>query len=209
MVVGIKKSIFIGEEDSFSFPYNIIDNLLMKHENGGFFVFKLPTNFYWKSMVHSVKYFLDSGFKGVYLSFQRPYNNMFSLFSQFDIDPRNVYILDLTNIDNDRQNDFSSTNFKDMRSQIFSFLNELNSSKKFVFIDSITTMSLINSDKWVNSFSDFLINTTDEKKSDDIYLIFNVAKELANKKIVRNITSTADAVLDVDSNLLDFSTKLV
>ena len=196
-MVGIKKSIFKGEEDSFSFSYDVIDSLLTDYKKGGFFLFKLPAYSYWKTMVYSAKYLLESGFKGVYFSFQRPYNSMLSIFKQFGTDLRDIYILDLTNIKEDGYSPSSDVN--ELWVQVFSFLNKLNVDKKFVFIDSITTMSLINSEKWIDGFFKFLTEIRNEKKLEDVFFLFNVAKELVNKKIVLDISSLADVVLDMDS----------
>ena len=188
------------DKSSFKTADNLVDKIITNSTKGGLFVFRLPTESYCELNVHSVKYLLDHGCKGVYVSFQRPLKNVSSLFEQFGINKKDVIILDMTR---------ASKNAEEIWGKIRRSLNKFDCKKKFVFIDSITTMDLVKPDFWTDSFSEFLMNITNKKEFDNVILLVNVAKDLINKKIVKNVSSAADGIFNIDRSRSQYSIELI
>ena len=67
--------------------------------------------------------------------------------------------------------------------------------KKFIFIDSITTFALYKPISESLRFSEFLISQVKGKK--DIILILNVAKDLSQKKFIRDVVMRADKTIEI------------
>jgi len=184
---------------SFDAPHRSIDELFTKYNSGGLIVFEHPVDSYWEVNVRSIKSLLDCGCKGVYVSFQRPIKNIHSRFKQFGINPSDVQVLDITKI----------VDVKEISEKIYSYLKRSESDKKFVFIDSITTMELINARSWTDSFLNFLINIRDNDDFDNVIVLINTAKDLSDKKIVKGITSVADGVFSIYNSKSGYSIELV
>lgn len=193
---------------SFKMTNTPIDEIIINPERGGLFVFELPAEYYCKLNIHSVKYLVDHGCKGVYVSFQRPTKNISHLFKQFDINKEDVEILDMTSMSSEKRNT-SSDDAERIWNKILCSLNKLKCNKKFVFIDSITTMALVKSDFWIDSFSNFLMKCIDNEEFNDVIFLVNVAKDLTDKKIVRDVSSAADGVFNVDTSKSGYSVELV
>lgn len=205
----MRESSFKIDDISFKKVNSSIDEIIMEPGRRGLFVFEIPTESYYELSIRSVKYLVDRGCKGVYISFQRPLKNISTWFEHFGINKEDVKILDMTITSSEKERNDSPDDTEKIWDKIHSFLNTLESSKKFVFIDSITTMSLIKSDFWTDSFSNSLMNFIDKEAFNDIIFLVNVAKDLTDKKIVKEISSVANGVFSISSYKSGYSVELV
>jgi len=70
-------------------------------------------------------------------------------------------------------------------------------------------MDLVKPDFWSDSFSESLMDITNKKEFGNVILLVNVAKDLINKKIVKNVSSAADGVFNIDRSRSQYSIELI
>jgi KaiC/GvpD/RAD55 family RecA-like ATPase len=85
----------------------------------------------------------------------------------------------------------------DLVRAIYTSLPKLKGSKKFIFIDSLTTISLYKPLSETMRFSEFLIRTVKKAETESITLIFNVAKDLAQEKFIKDIALHVDEIISL------------
>ncbi len=207
MWYGMWKSNLFEKSSSFDSICGSMDEVFTEN-NSGLFLIELPTESYYETSLFTIKNLLENGFKGIYVSFQRPAKNIYSWFKQFDIDLDKVKVLDGTN-ESENKNEALPKNVERIFDKIHKNLQNVKSNKKFVFIDSITTMALINSDSWSESFSNHLIDLKDNVNFEKIIFLVNVSKDLSEKKLVKNISSYADGFFYIGNSKEGYSIEVV
>ena len=201
------KADFLRENSSFDPVCESIEEVFLRN-NTGLFLIELPTESYCESNLLTIKNLLDNGYQGVYVSFQRPVKNINSWFNEYNLDLNKIKVLDGTNECKNKK-EVSSPNVEDLFDKIYNSLQNIDSDKKFVFIDSLTTMELIKSESWSNNFSEHLINIKDDVDFERIFFIINVSKDLSEKKLVKRVGSHADGLFFIDNSNDGYSVKAV
>lgn len=192
----------------FQFDYNGIEDIKhsinkyidSKKDDKNLVLLKHSSDLYSQSNMISLKILLDKGFKGVFISFQRPLKNLDHWLKQNKINKSKMLILDYSNS--------KDKNVTELYKDIFQLLEEISGDKKFVFIDSLNTMALCNSDLWVDDFTDRLLDNLGQKMFENTLVIVNVAKELSKRSIVKNFASYADGVIDISNPKGKYSADL-
>lgn len=201
------KANFLGGGNSFNKAYKTIEEVYKNNRNG-LFLIELPTESYCETNLFTIKNLLKNGYEGIYVSFQRPAKNIYSWFKKYGIDPNKIKVLDGAN-ERENEKKVLPKSVEKLFNNIYASLKNIDSGKKFVFIDSITTMALINTKVWSYRFSNYLIDikhNADFKKT--IFLV-NVAKDLSEKKLVKNISSYADGFFYIGNSKRGYSIEVV
>jgi archaellum biogenesis ATPase FlaH len=161
-----------------------------------------PTNAYFDANANNVKTLIQNGFEGVYISSQRPFKNVFSLFEEKGIDTSKVLIIDTISAcegASGKKTDCIPISEKKMVDEtvraIYTELSKLKSRKVFIFIDSLTTMALYQPLSEVMRFCEFLMGTVTKQDAKRAVLVFGVAKELAQKKFIQDIALRVDETI--------------
>lgn len=178
----------------------ILNEKLKSQDKGAVVVIETPVENYIDANISSVKSMLDNGFEGIYLSFQRPFKNISSLFEQNGIDLEKLFVFDCASAFNSSEPSYdprcvnldSNLKLEDMVGKVCYSIQKLNSDKRFIFVDSLSTLAIHESFSETLKFSEFLINSVRKKEPDNITFVFNVAKELGNKRYNENINFYAD-----------------
>ena len=178
---------------------------LKKHKEGAVIMMELPAESYFEANSASVKLLTSSGFEGVYVSFHRPFNNIFSLLKQQKINVNKLLFIDVATAfggevqeKNPRCFHISpAIDIDELVRAIYTSISNLKGSNRFVFIDSLTTITLYKPLSEVMRFSEFLVRTVKKHEAGDVVLIINVAKDLAQKKFIRDIAIQVDEVISV------------
>jgi KaiC/GvpD/RAD55 family RecA-like ATPase len=182
-----------------------LERTMKKYVNGAVIMMELPTESYFETSSSSIKALTNGGFEGVYISFQRPFKNIFSLFSDKGIDIEKLLFIDVatslnkgTQIEDPKCVHISeSIDIDELVRAIYTSLPKLKGSKKFIFIDSLTTISLYKPLSETMRFSEFLIRTVRKAETESITLIFNVAKDLAQEKFIKDIALHVDEIISL------------
>ena len=163
-----------------------------------------PADCYFSANLEMIKQLLDQGYKGVYISFQRPFSNVKQLLTDSNIDIDQLSFIDAASAlsgetqitDNHLININEQIAVDDLVRAVYTSLDHLNGEKKFIFIDSLTTITLYKPLSETMRFSEFLVSTV--KKEKNITLFFNVAKDLTQKRFIKDIAFRVDQVIGVD-----------
>jgi archaellum biogenesis ATPase FlaH len=176
----------------------LLETALKKHK---IIMVELPTEDYLSTASVTVKFLVKKGFGGVYISFHRPYKNICSFMKHAKISMSDLYFVDfclacqsehpksknLAHLSNEMKID-------DIVRSVYTHLSNVKSKKKFIFIDSLTTITLYKRLSDIMKLSEFLVRTS---KEENTLLIFNVPKDLAQKKFIRDIAFRADKIIDL------------
>ena len=185
-----------------------IEHAIQIDKHGVIIMIELPINAYFEMNSSTIKLLTDQGFQGIYISFQRPFKNIFSLFESEGIDTSTLLFIDAaTALSGEKQHEdprcvpiSPELDIDELVKAIYLSLPRLKSQKKFIFIDSLTTISLYKPLSQIMRFSEFLMRTVRKENEENVILIFNVAKDLAQKKFIRDVAFHVDQVISVDNN---------
>ncbi len=178
----------------------ILKEKFKSYNQGSVVVIQTPSESYLETNISSVKSMVDNGYEGVYLSFQRPFKNISTIFKKYDIDLDKIFVVDCASVFSNCCQDFnlhcvnvdSGFQIDNIVDSVCKSIRFLKSDKKFVFVDSLSTLALHRSFSETLRFSEFMINKVRRSKSDNVTFIFNVAKELEKKRFIQNIDVYAD-----------------
>ena len=176
---------------------------IKKYRQGATILFELPVENYFFANTVSLKYLTNSDYKGVYISFQRPFKNIYDLFEKHEINNDRVLILDCSNCEKTKSNEennsvnISSFNIDDFGNKIVKALKSLKCKNKFIYIDSLTTVALYKNTSEIKRLTKILTDIINNKDFENVLIVLNVAEDLSKKKFVRDISNYADEVVNV------------
>ena len=177
-----------------------------KYDEGAVILMKSPVETYFEVNVASVKSLIDNGFEGIYISFQRPFKNVSSLFEKQGIDINKLLIIDAATafscVELQEKNPkcvsiTSATDIDELARIIRLAFQRLNSKKRFIFIDSLSTMSLYKSSDETTKFSELLVELVKQYDAGNIILMFNIAEDLSQKQFIKDIVPSVDEIIDL------------
>lgn len=167
--------------------------------NKNVIMMELPTDSYLEAGTSSIKALVDLGYKGVYVSFQRPCSNISSILNGKGIDTKKLIFIDAASPLAEQKTSgncvFISENVEvdELVRAVYTSLGKLDG-KKFIYIDSMSTIALYKPLSETMRLSEFLVRTV---RKENCALVFNVAKDLAQKRFIRDIALKADEVIGV------------
>lgn len=180
--------------------HRVLNERLKLLEKDSVVLIETPAENYLEANISSIKSMVDNGYKGIYLSFQRPFKNISNLFEKENINLNSLYIVDCATAfsESDQETNPRCININpnvkidEMVNIICNSLQNLEEGKRFVFIDSLTTLGLHESFSETLRFPEALINTIKKRKIDDVTFVFNIAKYLTGKRYVENLNVYAN-----------------
>lgn len=164
-----------------------------------------PAENYFCHNSHLIKHLIDHGYSGIYISFQRPFTNVSSRLRSEGIDIDKLKFIDVAAVfsgEHQAQDDHcininEHIEIDDLVRAIYTSLPSLPSEKRFIFIDSLTTIALYKPLSETMRFSEFLVHTV-RNKEQPVTLIFNVVHDLAQKRFIRDVAFRVDHVIRID-----------
>lgn len=175
----------------------------LNKKSGNVLMMELPAESYFEATTDSVKTLVSKGFEGIYISFQRPFLNLDAMLKQGGINTNKLFIIDVaTAFVREEHNNHErcvhispAIDIDELVRAIYVCLEKIKNKKKFVFIDSLTTITLYKPLSEVLRFSEFLTRTVENHEMKGIVLVFNVAKDLAQKRFIKDIALNVDEVI--------------
>lgn len=173
-----------------------LSNILNGDITGHIIMVEVPTETYLDSNINSIKLLQEKEFGGVYVSFQRPCRNVFSIMQKNGVDTSKVVIIDLEQDESEINCVHIPENVEidDLVFSIYTSLQKITTKKKFIFIDSMTTIAFYKPLSEVMRFAEFLIRSVRQEK-DSTVVLFNVARDLADKEFIKDIVMHVDSVV--------------
>ena len=177
-------------------------NEFLKTGKGKSILLELDVESYFQANTKTIKKLQKKGLSGVYLSIQRPFKNISSLLKKQGIDLNKIIFIDVASAVSKETPEkckgyvhiSPELDVDELVKAIYTSLDQMKG-KKFIFIDSLTTFALHKSISEILRFSEFLMRQVKDRK--DIILIFNVAKDLSQKKFIRDVVAHADQTIEV------------
>ena len=166
---------------------------------------ELPVESYFEANIASIKLLTSNGFDGVYISSHRPFKNIYSLLKQNGININKLLFIDVATAFGGEMQEKNprcihispAIDIDELIRAIHTSVSKLKGEKRFVFIDSLTTITHYKPLSEVVRFSEFLVRTIKKHEVEDVVFILNVAKDLAHKKFIRDIAIRVDEVITV------------
>lgn len=178
-------------------------NEILKTRKGMSILLELDAESYLETIIKTIKKLQKKGLSGVYVSIQRPFKNISSLLKKQGIGINKIIFIDVASAaSKETQGKKCKENVRispkldidELTSAISTSLNQIKG-KKFILIDSLTTFALHKPISETLRFSEFLMRQVKDRK--DIVLILNAAKDLSQKKFIRDVVAHADRTIEV------------
>jgi len=181
--------------------YTAIEGSIKKSKDGSIIFLEVPSENYLEANITSIKSLLNKKYKGTYISFQRPFKNIRSLFEQNDIDMNDVLIVDAASAlcgemqeDNPRCVSVSiNAKIEEIAKATYQSLLKLDCENKFVYVDSLSTLALHEPLSDSLRFPRSLIDTIRQNHVENVVFIFNIAIDISSKRYAENILTYADS----------------
>ncbi|HEC89877.1 MAG TPA: hypothetical protein ENI44_04780, partial [Thermoplasmatales archaeon] len=156
--------------------------ILRQYNNRAVIMIERSTEGYFEHNMETIRLLLENDFEGIYISFQRPFINVYTMFEQKNIDTSKLLFIDAAaalsgeiQVDDDRCIHISEDiEIDELVRAIYTSIPRFQSKKNFIFIDSLTTIALYKPLSETMRFSEFLVGLVRKEEKNQISLIFNV-----------------------------------
>jgi predicted glycosyltransferase involved in capsule biosynthesis len=180
-------------------------DVVRRYNNGGAIIFEIFSENYFNANAAALKGLVKSWGGGVFISSQRPFKNVSLLLKQKGINLKKVFFIDVaTALSNDMLEKnkncihiSKNISVDELTSAVYtSFLSRLKTRKKFIVVDSLTTMVAYNPlfIKMIKRLVDFLIGLS---RKNGALLIMCVSKERSGEDFIKEISKKADEVVSL------------
>ncbi len=141
---------------------------------------------------------------GIYITVNRPYNSLVSLLKSEGIDPTKMFFIDLiTKTPNDapqrKENCIfmgTATNLTDLSLAISQAVSANEKSKKFIYLDSLSTMLIYNEAGSLSRFSHFLTSRLREWNVDGVFISLDSASD---RVLTDKLSQFCDKIVHAES----------
>lgn len=164
---------------------------------------KIPDDTYFDTILGALSSPISRGFSGVYVSFQRPYRNLVSRFDEEDVDLSRLRFLDLTEgaVEQQRPKDTSRCSFlapdapvDTITRTIYRQLKAVDADRKFVFIDSLSTITLHRPLSETLQLMEFLQKRLEHLDLKNVILVFSIAEGQFKEDFLHDIAMDEDNI---------------
>lgn len=176
-------------------------------DNGWISLMLVPVENILKVNTEAIKLLQERDYKGIYISLSKDYLELSNIFKSENIDLEKLHFIDgISQMFGVAKVDRPNVTYVDgplsiesIQKQILAIEKEMPEKKKFLFLDSITTVLLYNSLEKTLEFSNFL--TTTLKNSEMIGILVSLTKGYANDQLIEELKKASDEVLDLNQNM--------
>lgn len=187
----------------------LIGEYISKQKDKWVFMQEIPEERYFDVSAETIKVLTNGfGYSGIYISLHRPYDSLVSSLKEKGVDTSKLVFIDAASSQAETSGKetekciYISKELKvdELTRAIYTLLPKINGEKKFLFLDSITTLTLYQPLSETLRFAEFLSRSLTNKEVNGV--IVNVAKNLAQKKFIQDIMLNVDEVIEIgnDSN---------
>jgi len=156
--------------------------------------------------IEAIKTLQSLGYEGVYITLSKDYVELSKVFQENNIDMGKIAFIDgISQMYGIGKVEAPNVNYVEgplsidaIVESITEIAPNMKSGKKFVFLDSITTVLLYNSLERTLKFSSFL--TESLKKMGVVGIVVSVSKGFANENLVKELTKVSNEVINLQAN---------
>jgi KaiC/GvpD/RAD55 family RecA-like ATPase len=176
------------------------------HKDGAMMLVNHSSQDYLESTARAIKALTDGGYCGVYISFQRPYSNIYKYLKSYGADVDKIAFIDAaTSLANEKEvkadnciHISADLNIDELVRAVYTSVEKLSGKNKFIYMDSLSTITLYKPLSEVMRFSEFMERIV--QKHEIQLAAFGVAEDFSNKKFVKDIALRADEVIAASSS---------
>ena len=181
----------------------LIGNNISKKNDNWVFMFEIPEEDYFTVNIQTVKTLIDMKLSCIYISVHRPYSSLVEQLKNNDVNLDRLAFIDaassaaeIKNAENARCKYVSKDlEVNELIRAIYQTSAEIKEGKKFIFLDSLTTLTLYQPLSETLRFGEFLTRTL--RNSEFNGVIINVAKGLSQKKFIQDIMLHVDKTIKI------------
>ncbi len=167
-------------------------------------IFEVPEENYLNVNLETIKVLVaELGYSGLYITIQRPHTNLIKQLEKREVDTGSIYFIDAASsaaeeTDKPVENCTyvpKDLNIDELTRATYKMLPKIQGTRKFLFLDSITTLMLYQPLSETLRFAEFLTRTL--RKTDLTAIIMNVGTELSKQKFIKDIVFQCDKVIKI------------
>jgi KaiC/GvpD/RAD55 family RecA-like ATPase len=155
--------------------------------------------------VEAITVLQSLGYEGIYITLSKDYQELSKILTKKGVDMEKLMVVDgisqmygMEEVENKNVQYVSGPIATDAISESITKMGKtMNSKKKFVFLDSITTVLLYNSLERTLQFSKFLTQVLKELKITEI--VVSVSQGFANKELIKELTKISNKVINLQT----------
>lgn len=153
--------------------------------------------------VNAIKVLQDMGYEGVYITLSKDYIELSKIFREKGIDMGKIAFIDgisqmygVSEVSSPNVTYVSGPLSIDALSDaVTKRVETMHADKKFVFLDSITTILLYNSLEKTIEFSNFITNSF--KKMKVVGIVVSISRGFTNEKLIEELTRVSDQTIEL------------
>tara|TARA_Y100000034_G_scaffold133715_1_gene200037 strand:+ start:3866 stop:4426 length:561 start_codon:yes stop_codon:yes gene_type:complete len=179
----------------------------VKGENfseSGVFLLEVPEENFFSVNVDTIKTLMTQGSSGLYLSLNRPYQNLVKMLKDAGVATNKLSFIDAASSQGSVSPKKSAKcvfisqdlDIDELTKAIYQMLAKMKGTQKFLFIDSFITLTLYQPLSESLRFAEFLSHIA--KKGDAARIVINVPLGLAHSKVVKNVVLHVNKVVQID-----------
>jgi len=154
----------------------------------------------------AIKTLQSLGYEGIYITLSKDYVEMSKVFQEKGIDMGKLAFIDgISQMYGIGKVDAPNVSYVEgplsidaITAEVAKMVPAMKSSKKFVFLDSITTVLLYNSLERTLHFSQFLTDSL--KKMQVVGIVVSVSKGFANDNLIKELSKVSSEVVNLQTN---------
>lgn len=182
----------------------LIEEHVAKQETKWVFMLEVPEDKYFEVNIETIKVLVNKmGFSGLYISLHRPYQNLISLLKEKGINTAKLSFIDAASSQAEVRGKETEKctyvskelNIDELTRAIYKMIPKIKGKDKFLFLDSITTLTLYQPLSEALRFAEFLSRTLTKEEIKGV--IVNVAKDLSQKKFIKDIVLQVDELIRI------------
>lgn len=175
-----------------------------KQKANWIFLLEIPEEKYFEVNIETIKILVKKNYSGLYVSFLRPYQNLVSVLKGEGIDTDKISFIDAASSQAEVQGKETEKcayiskelDIDELTSTIYTMLPKIKGKDRFLFIDSMTTLTLYQPLSEALRFAEFLSRTLRKEKIKGV--VINVAKDVTQKKFIKDIMLHVDKVIMIE-----------
>ncbi|OYT55197.1 MAG: hypothetical protein B6U72_00150 [Candidatus Altiarchaeales archaeon ex4484_2] len=167
-------------------------------------ILQVPEEKYLQVNLETIKTLVEEfGYSGLYITIQRPHTNLMKLFRKQGINADKVCFIDAASSAAEETGEETENctyvpkelNINDLTRATYRMLPDIKGEKKFLFLDSITTLMLYQPLSETLRFAEFLTRTL--RKTDLSAIIMNVGSEFSKENFIKDIVFQCDEIIEI------------
>lgn len=184
----------------------LLEKKFQKLGQGWLTLLQIPAEVSLNVNVEAIKSLQKLGYEGVYVSLSKDYMELSKILREKGVDVDRLLFIDgISQLYGIARIDSPNVVYVDgplsidkIAENVNTFVLKMKSDKKFVFLDSITTILLYNSLERTLQFSNFLMESL--KKLQVVGVVVSISKGFANDSLVAEIAKVSNEVIELEEN---------